>query len=102
MKLFKKIILFILILSVTDPSYACRFWAGVGENISQSVVDQLLDQPRALKALGEEYQDGWSVGYYDGKQLVVTRSALASNVDDQFDEAVANTSKQISNIAFAH
>ena len=102
MKYLKSVFLFVLISLVALPSHACRFWAGVGENVSQSVVDQLLDQPRALKALGEEYQDGWSVGYYNNKQPIVYRGDLASNIDNQFDEAVESTANQSSSIAFAH
>lgn len=100
--IMKRIILSLLILCIAIPSYACRFWAGVGNNVSQVVTDQLLDQPRSLKALGEEYQDGWSVGYYDNDQPVIWRGALASNTDSLFDEAVKKTSAQASNIAFGH
>jgi len=102
MTFLKRISLTVLILCMALPSYACRFWAGVGVNISQDVVHQLLDQPQSLKVLGKEYQDGWSVGYYNDQQPVVWRSALASSIDQQFDEAVVSTSLQSSNIAFAH
>lgn len=87
---------------IAVPSYACRFWAGIGANVSRVIVDQLILQPNSLKTLGEEYQDGWSVGYYKDQQPVVLRGALASNIDDQFDDAVVSASFQTANIIFAH
>jgi len=102
MRCLKSSVLAILICFQVVPSYACRFWVATGEEITGRVVDQLLDQPHSLKSLGEEYQDGWSVGVYENDQPIVWRSAAASNGDAKFDKAVESISLTSSNIAFAH
>lgn len=89
-------------MCIALPSYACRFWAGVGTDVSHNAVDELIRQPHSLKVLGEEYRDGWSVGYYQDQKPIVWRGALASNIDDQFDKAVASASLQSSRIVFSH
>lgn len=88
MKLLQTFVMIALLL-IAPAASACRFWVAVGSGIDREfIVDQLITAENSLKNLGEVYQDGWSVGFYDRGDEVVIRGDEAANFNEEYDEAV--------------
>ncbi len=82
---------------------ACRFWVAVGSDLDQRfITDQLIAQPNALKQLGDEYGDGWSIGFYDQGDEIIIRGDEAVNYNSEFDDAVRYASVLQPDIVMAH
>ena len=77
MRHLSKIFLISVILFVSAPSWACRFWVAVGDQVpTKMILDDLLEEPYSLYKLADEYPDGWSVGYYNhGEEIFVRRDS---------------------------
>lgn len=96
------IIIFICIFMVSSAE-ACRFWLAAGKKIPHEMAtQQLLNAPNSLKNLGEEYSDGWSVGYYDHGEPLVFRGVGSAFVDDYFNRAVYDVSELEPSLIVAH
>jgi len=94
---------FITFTVFVTTANACRFWVAVGDPVkTETVVKQLLKDPFSLKSLGKEYKDGWSVGYFDGPQEIIYRSAMASDTDLAFVQMVQKAASEGSNIVYSH
>lgn len=91
------------VITTASSVWACRFWAGVGKKLPQAfVTEQVLSAPQSLKILGREYQDGWSIGYYENGIPIVFRGIWPSSADIKFDYAVRDVAEVEESIAFAH
>jgi len=101
---FAGLIVFFLAMLCAPQVSACRFWCAVSEKaVSPEVLDsQLLNMPRSLKSLGEEYSDGWSVGYYFGTYPVIARGISSAYDDGAFDKAVLRASEVAPKLVVAH
>lgn len=104
MKLVKPLFWIICLLILLVPaSEACRFWGAVGETIPQKVtVKQLLQEPQSLKFLGEKYDDGWSVGYYENSEPIIFRGVWASHKDKHYDRSVNDVAQMQAKVIFGH
>jgi len=102
-KYFCTLVHLIGLLIFSSDANACRFWAGIANQISEEViVDQLLQLPNSLKHLGEEYSDGWSLGYISKNETFLTRSPQASHISDEYDESVRKFSQKKPQILYGH
>ena len=102
-KIIIQSICLILPFMMINQAEACRFWAATSPQIPEEfLVNQLIESPKSLKNLGNEYQDGWSVGFYKVDGEVVLRGEEPSHEDEQFDYAVKDVGKENPQIAFAH
>jgi len=93
----------IFLLCFPSVSDACRFWGGVGDIIPGDVIiEDLIKAEHSLKNLGEDYKDGWSVGYHSTQGYDVIRGSKPVHLDGEFDAAVKKISEQNSQIIFGH
>ncbi len=88
---------------MAHEAHACRFWCAIGDKVPARFVNsQLLEAPNSLKQLGEEYQDGWAVGYYSKKEPFIARGAETSLTDLNYDQAVRETAAVEADIIIGH
>lgn len=76
----------------------------IGEKIPAAATQaHLLSTKNSLKNLGKEYEDGWSVSYYDRNGNFITeRGYKSSLIDPKFESAVNVAAGNESDIVTAH
>lgn len=96
-------LMLIVAIMFTVNAEACRFWVSLSKNIPEKfVLKQLLVAPDSLKYLGKDYDDGWSVGYYEHGYPVIFRGAISSLKDKLYDRAVMDVSEMRPSLVFGH
>ncbi len=85
------------------PAEASRFWIAVGKKVPKEfIIDQLLNKPNSLKNMGDDYKDGWAIGYYDGDEPLVFRGSDSAFTDEYFDRAVYDISDLTPSLVIGH
>jgi len=103
MRHLSKIFLISVILFISVPSWACRFWVAVGQKVpTKMIVDDLLEEPYSLYKLADEYPDGWSIGYYNHDEEIFVRGSEAANYDQSFVDAVRFVAGKEPQIVLSH
>lgn len=103
MRKYSILIIGMLLLLLSPRAEACRFWSAVAEKVPANIIkEQLLETSSSLKFLGEEYPDGWSVGYYEDDVPMTFRGVWSSYIDEKFDRAVNDVSQMEPQVVFSH
>jgi len=82
----------------------CRFWAAIADRIPAEVtLNQLYEAPESLRELSKKNNDGWGIGYYDGRNNpVLLKGSREALLDKGYGAAVKEVAYLEPGIIVAH
>jgi predicted glutamine amidotransferase len=90
-------------LNEASASHECRLWGITSTSLPPDVVlNQLINLPNSLKALGASNPNGWGLGFYNNTQPTVLRGQAAANTDPNFNLAASEVAVSGAIIAVGH
>lgn len=87
----------------TTQAGAGQFYIATGEWVpKQMTLSHLVQYPYAIKKLGNQNSNGWSVTYADKGQAITIRSELNVSEDPRFETVVSSVAERRPPLLIAH